>query len=55
MVSSLPVHNMELDQIILFGDSITQWGYNQAIRGWVAQVAHAYIRKLDVVKSVYPP
>ncbi|TPX37023.1 hypothetical protein SmJEL517_g00809 [Synchytrium microbalum] len=49
MADSLRIDNIELDQIIVFGDSITQWGYNTDHLGWVALVSHAYVRKLDVL------
>ncbi|PVV04704.1 hypothetical protein BB560_000785 [Smittium megazygosporum] len=37
------------DIFLTFGDSITQYGMNPAISGWVATLAFEYTRKLDVV------
>ncbi|KAI9183639.1 isoamyl acetate-hydrolyzing esterase [Blastocladiella emersonii ATCC 22665] len=38
-----------MKQIVLFGDSITQFGYDVAQRGWVAQLASRVQAKRDVV------
>lgn len=35
--------------IVLFGDSITQRGYQNVMNGWVSGLANEYIRKMDVV------
>ncbi|KAJ3187923.1 isoamyl acetate-hydrolyzing esterase [Gaertneriomyces sp. JEL0708] len=43
------MHNLALDQIVLFGDSITQFGSNASLEGWAATLADKYMRKLDVV------
>ncbi|KAI9347180.1 SGNH hydrolase-type esterase domain-containing protein [Zopfochytrium polystomum] len=45
--------SLSLDQIILFGDSITQHSFNVEIGGWGARVAAAYARKLDVFNRGY--
>ncbi|KAJ2330302.1 isoamyl acetate-hydrolyzing esterase [Coemansia sp. RSA 2681] len=37
------------DNIVCFGDSLTQQGYDVSKRGWVAQLSLAYIRRLDVI------
>jgi isoamyl acetate esterase len=40
------------DTIFLFGDSITQRGYQQDLGfGWVSALSNAYIRKLNVVNA----
>ncbi|KAJ2893451.1 isoamyl acetate-hydrolyzing esterase [Coemansia aciculifera] len=39
--------------IVCFGDSLTQHGYDVAKRGWVAQLSHAYLRRLDVINRGY--
>jgi lysophospholipase L1-like esterase len=40
------------DLIFLFGDSITQEGYDQTRGfGWVSQLSHDYVRKLSVVNA----
>lgn len=36
-------------QILLFGDSITQYSFNPFLKGFGAILSHAYSRKLDVV------
>jgi len=36
-------------QVLLFGDSLTQWGMAPAIDGWALSLAHWYIRRADVV------
>ncbi|EIN07809.1 SGNH hydrolase [Punctularia strigosozonata HHB-11173 SS5] len=38
-----------MDQIWLLGDSLTQGGYEIENKGFAARLAHAYIRKLDIV------
>ncbi|KAJ3046408.1 hypothetical protein HK097_000885 [Rhizophlyctis rosea] len=43
------IYPIQLDQIIVFGDSITQEGHNPLINGWVASLAHFYQRRLDVI------
>ncbi|KND00759.1 uncharacterized protein SPPG_03872 [Spizellomyces punctatus DAOM BR117] len=40
---------IHLDQILLFGDSLTQWSFNPEIEGWGAFLSNSYVRKLDVV------
>lgn len=35
--------------ILCFGDSLTQRGWNIQQHGWVAQMAHAYLRRLDIL------
>jgi lysophospholipase L1-like esterase len=37
--------------IYLFGDSITQHGYDPSVNGWVAALCHAYMRRLTVVNA----
>ncbi|KAJ1999872.1 isoamyl acetate-hydrolyzing esterase [Coemansia thaxteri] len=37
------------DTVVCFGDSLTQHGWNIERRGWTAQLAHAYIRRFDVI------
>ena len=44
---------IELDQILLFGDSITQKSFDPVIHGWGAILANEYMRKLDVVNRGY--
>jgi lysophospholipase L1-like esterase len=36
-------------RVVFFGDSITQHGFNVDIKGWVAQLAHWWTRRIDVV------
>ncbi|RYY81709.1 hypothetical protein EON63_14870 [archaeon] len=36
-------------KVVLFGDSITQHGYNTEISGWVAMFSHYWSRRADVV------
>ncbi|KAI8617207.1 SGNH hydrolase-type esterase domain-containing protein [Chytriomyces sp. MP71] len=48
-----PVQNVALDQIVLFGDSITQHSFNPEIQGWGATLAHAYMRRLEIVNRGY--
>lgn len=43
------VHPIQLDQIVLFGDSITQQSFHPGFHGWGAVLANAYVRKLEVV------
>ncbi|KAJ3192231.1 isoamyl acetate-hydrolyzing esterase [Entophlyctis luteolus] len=38
-----------LDQILLFGDSITEFSFDPALHGWGLVLAHSYARKLDVI------
>ncbi|KAJ3193062.1 isoamyl acetate-hydrolyzing esterase [Irineochytrium annulatum] len=45
--------SLALDQFVLFGDSITQWGFNPDISGWGVHLAHAYIRKIDIINRGY--
>ncbi|TPX72178.1 hypothetical protein SpCBS45565_g00408 [Spizellomyces sp. 'palustris'] len=40
---------IHLDQILLFGDSLTQWSFNPDMEGWGAFLSNSYVRKLDVV------
>jgi len=40
-------------KIVLFGDSITQRGFDVQQRGWVASLSHAYTRKADVINRGY--
>ncbi|GBC06828.1 hypothetical protein RclHR1_07070010 [Rhizophagus clarus] len=37
------------NQIIIFGDSLTQHSHNAVEKGWGAALQHSYIRKLDVL------
>jgi lysophospholipase L1-like esterase len=37
--------------IYLFGDSITQHGYDPSVSGWVAALCHAYMRRFTVVNA----
>ncbi|OLY77617.1 Isoamyl acetate-hydrolyzing esterase 1-like protein [Smittium mucronatum] len=37
------------DVILAFGDSITQFGQNPDLNGWVMQLTNRYMRKLDVI------
>jgi lysophospholipase L1-like esterase len=39
------------DTIYLFGDSITQHGYDPAVCGWVSLLSHAYQRRMMVVNG----
>ncbi|KAI9206234.1 SGNH hydrolase-type esterase domain-containing protein [Polychytrium aggregatum] len=48
-----PVFGLELDQILLFGDSLTQWNFNPDNLGWVARFSHAFVRCVDVVNRGY--
>ncbi|KAG2187736.1 hypothetical protein INT44_005426 [Umbelopsis vinacea] len=41
--------NSLVDQIVLFGDSITQFSFNPDLHGWGAYIADAYQRKFDVM------
>jgi isoamyl acetate esterase len=34
---------------VLFGDSITQHGFNPSLDGWIAALAHEYSRKIDFI------
>ncbi|KAI9205212.1 SGNH hydrolase [Polychytrium aggregatum] len=43
------IRGLGLDQFLLFGDSITQWNYDPSNHGWVASLAHKYIRLVDIV------
>jgi lysophospholipase L1-like esterase len=36
-------------RIVLFGDSITQHGFNPELNGWAASLAHYYSRRADVI------
>ena len=47
-----PSH-IQLDQITLFGDSITQQSFNPATFGFGAVLSNAYVRKMDVVNRGY--
>lgn len=40
---------LDLDKMVLFGDSLTQRGFDTEQCGWAATLANCYIRKLDVV------
>ena len=40
---------MSRRRILLFGDSLTQQGFDVAQRGWASSVANAYIRRADVI------
>lgn len=44
---------LDVDKILLFGDSLTQWGFDMEHKGWVTSLAHAYVRKADVVNRGY--
>ncbi|KAG9072298.1 hypothetical protein KI688_000067 [Linnemannia hyalina] len=37
------------DSFLLFGDSITQFSFDIIDRGWAAQLANAYQRRLDII------
>ncbi|KAF9274014.1 hypothetical protein BGZ88_003343 [Linnemannia elongata] len=37
------------DSFLLFGDSITQFAFDINDRGWAAQLANAYQRRLDII------
>ncbi|KAJ1994821.1 isoamyl acetate-hydrolyzing esterase [Coemansia spiralis] len=37
------------DTIVCFGDSLTQHGWDVSKQGWTAQLAQAYLRKMDIV------
>ncbi|KAH8900214.1 SGNH hydrolase [Thozetella sp. PMI_491] len=40
------------DFLVLLGDSITEWGFNQEHGfGWVARLSHAFISRLTVVNT----
>ncbi|KAK9709120.1 isoamyl acetate-hydrolyzing esterase [Basidiobolus ranarum] len=39
----------DFKKIVLFGDSITQYSFNEELKGWGAALEHRYARKLDVV------
>ncbi|RHZ65264.1 hypothetical protein Glove_318g14 [Diversispora epigaea] len=36
------------NQIVLIGDSITQWSFDPEIKGWGAKLSLTYVRKFDV-------
>jgi lysophospholipase L1-like esterase len=40
-------------KVCLFGDSITQHGWNSEIMGWSAALAHYYFRRIDVLNRGY--
>ena len=42
-------HSIQLDQILLFGDSITQRSFNPFEMGFGANLSNLFVRKLDVV------
>ncbi|KAJ3267528.1 isoamyl acetate-hydrolyzing esterase [Borealophlyctis nickersoniae] len=44
---------LQLNQILLFGDSITQRCFNPDERGWGAYLSNAYARKVDVMNRGY--
>ncbi|KAJ1663300.1 isoamyl acetate-hydrolyzing esterase [Coemansia sp. RSA 1813] len=37
------------DTVVCFGDSLTQHGWDVTKHGWTAQIAQAYLRKLDII------
>ncbi|KAI9105689.1 SGNH hydrolase-type esterase domain-containing protein [Phlyctochytrium arcticum] len=43
------MHPLQLDQILLFGDSISQFSWSPEFEGWGAYLASQYVRRLDVV------
>ena len=43
------IQPIQLDQILLFGDSITQYSFDPILNGFGASLSHIYVRKLDVV------
>ncbi|KAJ3032492.1 hypothetical protein HDV00_007457 [Rhizophlyctis rosea] len=47
------IHPVQLDQIVLFGDSITQDKFYPLINGWGASLSHTYQRRLDVINRGY--
>ncbi|KAJ3011871.1 hypothetical protein HKX48_006609 [Thoreauomyces humboldtii] len=44
---------LQLDQIVLLGDSITEYSFDATKKGWGAALQHAYSRRLDVVLRGY--
>jgi lysophospholipase L1-like esterase len=44
---------MQSDQILLFGDSITQYSFNPVLQGFGAYLSNIFQRKLDVVNRGY--
>jgi isoamyl acetate esterase len=44
---------LDTDKILLFGDSLTQWAFDMEHRGWATALAHAYVRKADVINRGY--
>ncbi|KAF9971239.1 hypothetical protein BGZ73_005841 [Actinomortierella ambigua] len=43
------IHQTSFDGFMLFGDSITQYSFNTDLRGFGAQLAHQFQRRLDVI------
>ncbi|KAI9359578.1 SGNH hydrolase-type esterase domain-containing protein [Zopfochytrium polystomum] len=46
-------HDMSLDQIVLVGDSITQFAWDVDNYGFAAIIAQEYVRRMDVVNRGY--
>ncbi|TPX55763.1 hypothetical protein PhCBS80983_g05049 [Powellomyces hirtus] len=44
---------MEIDRILLFGDSLTQFSFDSDRCGWGAYLQNAFVRRLDVVQRGY--
>ncbi|KAJ2551919.1 isoamyl acetate-hydrolyzing esterase [Coemansia sp. RSA 1878] len=44
-----PQATHQLPQIVCIGDSLTQHGWDVGKRGWTAQLAQTYLRRMDVV------
>ncbi|KAJ3157480.1 hypothetical protein HDU86_003372 [Geranomyces michiganensis] len=44
---------MQQDQILLFGDSLTEYAFDPSVQGWGGYIKSAYARKLDVVQRGY--
>ena len=47
------IHPIQQDQIILFGDSITQYSFDPFNSGFGAILSHEYVRKLDIINRGY--
>lgn len=40
-------------KVLLFGDSITQHGWNTEIKGWACALAHHWFRRVDIFNRGY--
>ncbi|KAG0226316.1 hypothetical protein BGW42_003775 [Actinomortierella wolfii] len=49
VTSMATIQYTSFDEFMLFGDSITQYSFNVDLRGFGAQLAHKYLRRLDVI------